>query len=116
MSILYIYSIGAAIVVSTQTFPSILNKLINNPQCFLLYYTPGASFLDIDDVSIIELITTNFKLHVFLLQVCLSFNNNTALEASAIFLTSAQQCSWIGNTPPFFNAMSVLEWPFFKIK
>ena len=107
-----VYRIGASIVVSTQTFPAVFNKLINNPQCFLLYQSPGLPFTKIHDVRSI-LYVRHLDCVIFL-QISLSFSNNTALEASAIFLTSAQQCSWTGNRPPYFNAVSVLNWSLFN--
>ena len=39
------------------------------------------------------------------------FTNNSVLEASAIFMTTAKQCSWITYAPPYFNDSSILGWP-----
>ena len=57
--------IGASIVVSTQTFPSVFNKLINNPQCFLLYHNPGVPFSEIHDVRSILMAYILFTLYFY---------------------------------------------------
>ena len=46
-----IVRIGASIVVMAERFSSVFNKLINNPQCFILYDTAEIPFLDISNVS-----------------------------------------------------------------
>ena len=53
---------------------------------------------------------------MFFIQLNFTFIDNDALEATAIFMLSALQCAWIGNHPPYFNAGSVLSWPFLNIK
>ena len=49
-------------------------------------------------------------------QLNFTFIDNSALEATAIFMLSALQCSWIGNFPPYFDPGSVLKWPFVNVK
>ena len=53
---------------------------------------------------------------MFFIQLNFTFIDNDALEATAIFMLSALQCAWIGNHPPYFDAGSVLSWPFLNIK
>ena len=43
--------VGSSIVVTTERVSSVYNKLINNPQCFILYNTSEIPFLEVTDVS-----------------------------------------------------------------
>ena len=97
----------------TEQFLSVYNEQIYNPQCFLLYgNTPEISFLDLKDVGISihsePLLCSFFQLNF-------TFINNSALQATAIFMLSALQCSNI-NSAPYFDAASILKWPFLNIR
>ena len=43
--------VGASIVVTTERVSSVYNKLINNPQCFILYNSSEIPFSQVTDVS-----------------------------------------------------------------
>ena len=43
--------VGGSIVVATERVSSVYNKLINNPQCFILYNTSEIPFSQVTDVS-----------------------------------------------------------------
>ena len=49
-------------------------------------------------------------------QLNFTFTDNTASEATAIFMSNAQVCSWIGNYRPHFDTTSILRWPFLYIR
>lgn len=108
-----LFRIGSSIVVATKLPSSVYSKLVNNPQCFLLYGgTPVKSFTDITDVRQLNHYLTTWLPLPFVSQLNFTFKDNTASEATAIYLSNAQVCSWIGNSPPYFNTTSILTWPF----
>ena len=109
--------IGSSIVVSTnlRILPSAYSGLPNNPLCFLLY---GGStvmpFSDISDVSKIQCLAT-VDYCLFVSQLNFTFTDNSASEATAVFIRNAQVCSFIGNSP-YFDTVSILNWPFVHIR
>ena len=114
----YCVRIGTSIVVETERSSSVYNKLINNPQCFIIYNTAETPFTEITDVSSSVIYMTSDNNHTchFLSQLNFTFIDNEALEATVIYMLSAVQCTWIGNHPPYFEAGSVLSWPFLNIR
>lgn len=88
-------SFGSSIVVLPQTSRVDNNNLIHNSQCFLLYADQDIPLVDLNRDT-----------------VNLTFSHNKAELGSSMFLFTTKFCSWIGNKPPYFNEVSILQWNF----
>ncbi|XP_064396716.1 uncharacterized protein LOC135343670 isoform X3 [Halichondria panicea] len=84
--------LGAAITVTTPGTSTAFLSLLYNSACFATYEDTLVTPTDWEDVNI-------------------DFQDNSAVLASALYLSRIGECSWFSQNPPYFRHTFLRDWP-----